>query len=116
MAGITRPIFRNQSLHFVNHLRNGCETSIGPHNYYSILQHVGTLEEELEEGNLTSLHSEFTESLHLDGGPDAFDGTGLLQELEVDLASDFVSFSRLQIAQVSSLTSMMSLRLIVPEV
>ena len=100
MAGITRPIFRNQSLHFVNHLRNGCETSVGPHNY-GILQHVGTLEEELEKGNLTSLHSEFTESHHLDGGLDALNGTGLLPELEVDLASDFIGFFRLQIARIS---------------
>lgn len=69
----------------------GCETSIGPHNY-CVLQNLGTLEEELEEGNLASLHSEFTESHHLDAGLDAFNGTSLLPELEVDLAMDYFSF------------------------
>lgn len=61
------------------------------------------MEEELEEGNLTLAHSEFTETQRLDAGLDALDGTSLFPELGVELTSDLIMINsvRLQIAQIS---------------
>lgn len=82
-------------LHFRISLIHGSETPIGA-NDHQPLQHTRALDEELEEGELAVLPSETMEHQKLDVRLYALDGTGLQPELEVELASGFINFFRLQ--------------------
>lgn len=87
---IIGPFSCEQSLSFGSRLIPRTKIPIGIHNHQHP-QHRRTLDHELEEGNFIPLTSEIMECHHSDARQDAFDGTRLLPELDIEPASGFSS-------------------------
>jgi hypothetical protein len=78
-TGLTNPFCIYQGLQFDIHISPRRETFTGHHNHH-LLQHPSPLRDELTEKHLL-------QRLH-----HTFNGTALLQELEIDLASGLLSY------------------------
>ena len=94
-GGFTGQFHGPQTLHFGIHLFHRSETSSQQNHH--LFQHQCALKENFEEGEFTSSPSEITENKLLDARPDAFYGTRLMPEFQVELASGLIRFSRLKI-------------------
>jgi hypothetical protein len=99
VTSLANPFCTYQGLQFGIHISPRRETFTGHHNHH-LLQHPRSLRDELEESNLTFQPLELIEKHLLHRLHNTFNGTSLLQELEIDLASGLCSSMGLQMKSV----------------